>query len=1219
MLKKLLLSLGILLFISNIIYSQGTGSVKGKVVDDKGQPAEFANVSILLDNKLVTGASTDLEGNFFIKSIPVGKYDLKVTYQGMADGFINGVSISDDDITFLDKIKLEQSSTTLKETKIIWVKPLVDKKDVGPKQTLNSEDIKKMTQRTPEAIAMTTAGVQGSDGNIGSVRGSRPDGLVQIVDGMRVTGGSGVNKNNIESVTMITGGVPAKYGEATGGVLITTTKGPSKKLNGGIELAGSLDGYNDFIAGFSLTGPILKHKDESNPFSLLGFFLSAEFTYAKDNYPAQGGTYRVKNSILSDLEKNPIFFSNEGIFLNREFTHNDDLENIRARENASSKGFNIGGKLDYKTTETSNLTFGGSFDWNRFKNWSNANSLMNSDKNGMVNNYTYRVFGRFNQYFKNDTNRYLQNIKYDVQMDYQKVYQETYDPDHKDNLFDYGYVGKFKTYKSPFYERKDVTINGIDYKNLWVQTNIFDTLITFDRSETNPLLANYTSSYFDYYAGQSSFFRNYETLRFFNGLTNGDRPDDMYGIYNAPGAVTSGYTKFQRTQLGFSANASADLGRSTRAHNIEFGFQYEQRTTRSYTVGARELWQLMKELTNSHIKELDKDNPIMVYSNDGFGNLVFTDTVRYDRKYAFDSQKYFDKSIRTKLGYNLNSLDWIDIDNLDPSAFSLDMFSAEDLINGGGNNSLVSYYGYDYTGKKITGNQSIQDFFNKTDANGNLTRNIGAYNPIYMSGYIQDKFAFDDLIFNLGFRLDRFDANQSVLKDNYLLAPAYTVSEVTNFSHPSSMGSDYVVYVDNADEVTKVIGYRNENTWFNKDGIEVQDPSVLSSGTATGRVTPYLVEGSTVKVSSNAFTDYKPQYSIMPRINFSFPVSDEAIFFAHYDVITKRPFEGQVRMDPLDYLYISKAGTSSIANPNLKPEKKVDYEIGFKQALSKKTAITINAYYAENRDQIQSFRYSEAYPNTYYSYGNLDFGTTSGFSVSYDLRQTDNITLLANYTLQFAKGTGSSATSSKNIVTSGQPNLRTLSNLDFDQRHSFKLNIDFRYYDGQNYNGWKIEKKSGKVINVFENMGINFTFTGTSGNPYTRSSRVTSINGIGTSQISGSLNGSFLPWQFWMDATIDKSFMLKIRSESESKKAKVLGFRAYLSVLNVLNFKNIRGVYQYTGNPDDDGFLAAAEYQQQINSYVDSQSFIDIYRVAVANPYNYSLPRRIKLGVQVSF
>nr|HPK05969.1 hypothetical protein [Bacteroidales bacterium] len=70
---------------------------------------------------------------------------------------------------------------------------------------------------------------------------------------------------------------------------------------------------------------------------------------------------------------------------------------------------------------------------------------------------------------------------------------------------------------------------------------------------------------------------------------------------------------------------------------------------------------------------------------------------------------------------------------------------------------------------------------------------------------------------------------------------------------------------------------------------------------------------------------------------------------------------------------------------------------------------------------------------------------------------------------------------------------------------------------------------------------------------------------------------------------------------------------------NLLNSMNIMGVYSATGNPDDDGFLAAAEYQNYINSQLDPQSFRDLYSIRINSPYNYSLPRMIRIGVSFNF
>ena len=357
--------------------------------------------------------------------------------------------------------------------------------------------------------------------------------------------------------------------------------------------------------------------------------------------------------------------------------------------------------------------------------------------------------------------------------------------------------------------------------------------------------------------------------------------------------------------------------------------------------------------------------------------------------------------------------------------------------------------------------------------------------------------------------------------------------------------------------------------------------------------------------------------------NVNNPISDEALFFAHYDIITKRPTSG-IQMDPLDYLFIQTKGLNPISNPNLKPEKTVDYELGFQQKLNSSSSLKISAYYSEVRDLVQAFRFTEAYPVSYISYNNLDFGTTKGITLSYDLRRSTNIRLRANYTLQFANGTGSTSTSALALVSSGYPNLRTLNPLSYDQRHAIKINVDYRYGDGKEYNGPKIRKRikgTDKVreINLLQNMGLNVSMNTGSGVPYSRSSNIYSGVFGGTALLQGQPNGSRLPWQFWIDARIDKDIMVKLTKKAEGKKQKIGFINIYLEVNNILNTKNVRTVYRSTGNPDDDGYLAAPEFQQAINSNIDALSFIDMYKTRVEYPYNYSLPRRIHLGVSFSF
>jgi outer membrane receptor protein involved in Fe transport len=1215
MIRKLLLFTAVFISANVMVFSQGT--LKGKITDKAtNEPIPFANIIIEQGGKQSGGTTSDFDGNYTIKPIPPGKYDVKATYVGYKPIMITNVVITGNAITFED-IQMESTSINIETFEVIDYKvPLISKDQTSSGGTVTSEEIAKMPGRDAQSVAITVGGVFSQDGSMGSIRGAREDGTVTYVDGVKVRGSSSVPKSAIEQVTVITGGTPAQYGDATGGIFSISTKGASRKFGMGMEAATSqfLDKFGYNLLALNIQGPLIKGRDSTKNTALLGYFIAGEYTYEKDPRPFYIGNWKVKDDVLESLKTTPLVPTGlgSGTYKAGEFLLNSDLENISAKNNAATNDLTINGKIDVRTSLNTNLTFGGSWQNNWGRAYIRNFSLMNWEKYPVSTYSSWRVYGRFTQRFAQgtDSKSTIKNVFYSLQADYSKTTRTTQDADFKDDLFKYGYIGKFKTYSMKYFERGVDDVTGVE---AYLQKGTADTLVTFEKTDINPVLANYTQSYYDTYANNPvGNYQNIDQLLLGNALVNGyvGGASSIYGIWSNVGMPYNSYSHAEFTQYGITANASADIGN----HALSLGFYYEQRQDRSIGYSPVQLWQLLKQLTNKHINQLDLSNPHLVY--DEFG--VFQDTILYDRKYSESEQALVDYNIRKKLGLATDGTDWIDIYSYDPSTFSVDMFSADELLNNG--DGVVSYMGYDHTGKKLKSKPSFDDFFTQMDENGRYTRAIGAYEPIYMAGYIQDKFAFNDLIFNIGLRLDRFDANQKVLKDPYLLYEAKTVKEVGEFTHPANMGEDYVVYVDDMNNPSAVKGYRYGSTWYNAAGTEISDPSAIE--TANG-IIPYLVDPDQNNVNSSAFTDYKPQINLMPRISFSFPISDEALFFAHYDVLTQRPSTGNI-MDPTDYYYIFTKGTNFINNPNLKSEKTIDYELGFQQKLSNSSSLKISAYYREQRNMIQAFRYSGAYPVTYYSYNNIDFGTVQGITAEYDLRRTGNIRLKASYTLQFASGTGSDATSGINLVTSNQPNLRTIIPLDYDRRHNFSVVLDYRYGEGKDYNGPKITRKvkgtnKVKTTQLLKNTGLNITLNGGSGIPYSKSSTVVgTLIGAGSYQLEGMMNGSRMPWQFRIDARLDKD--IEIHTGKKSGKAgRPLYMNVYLEVLNILNMKNIMSVYRATGNPDDDGYLAASQFQTQIQAQTNEQSFRDLYTIAVNNPYNYSLPRRIRLGVSLGF
>jgi hypothetical protein len=1236
MLRNLLLTIGFVLAGGLLVFSQtGAGTIKGKLIDKKTkEPISFANIIVEVGGVQVGGSTSDFDGDFTIKPVPPGKVDLKASFVGYKPFMYKGIIISPDKITF-QNLELEASTTTLNEIEVVDYKvPLISKDQTTSGGTVTSEEISKMANKSAASVATTVGGVTtDANGNITSMRGQRSSGTVYYIDGMRVTGSNSLPQSAIEQVEVILGGTPAAYGDATGGIINVTTKGPSKDFSGGIDLQTSqfLDPFGYNRLGLNFTGPVVSKKDTVKGYKtpIMGFFIAGDMIYQKDGAPAAFPLYKVTDEMQNSLATKPLrlYGQNNAVFYNSEFLTYDQMEKTKSTLNSAGTNINVSGKLDFRVSRGINLSVGGTFTWYDSRNFGFANSLMNWNNNSHSNGYTWRINGRFTQRFPtgSDSKSFVKNIYYSIGADFTRSFAKTEDSEHKDNYFNYGYIGSFSTHTIRAYT-PIIAYDSILQKWGHLQNGHRDTIVIFKGSDMNPESANWTQQYFDLFDDPDGHYRNIDEIISGKGLINGMEPSGAYNIFSVPGNRPNGYAESSSDQVAVNASFAADFGN----HEIQLGLQYQQRKNFSYQNVGILLWESMNGLTNAQLKDLDLANPIPVYRDN-----VFMDTINYNRKYVSTLQRNFDISLRKKLGLPVNGTDWIDVysydfakgtinyydanQNLktvkyDGDLYSMDMFSAEEVLNNGA--PIVYYTGYDYMGKKLTKNPSFDEFFTAKDANGNYTRTIGAYQPIYLAGYIQDKFAFKDLIFNIGVRVDRFDANQPVLKDPYLLYPAKTVGEVSamngqSVTHPSGMGSDYVVYVDDANNPASITGYRNDNVWYNSEGSPISDPvRVLDRGNG---VQPYLIDPSNKTLQASAFTDYEPQTNVMPRISFSFPISDDALFYAHYDILTQRPSSAEVQIDPISYYYLGVTGASgTINNPNLKPEKTIDYELGFQQKINNASSLKLAVFYREMRDQIQQYRLSGAYPKTYYSYTNIDFGTVKGLTLTYDLRRSGNARVRFNYTLQFADGTGSDPNAASTIIRSDHPNLRTLNPLNFDRRHQFNISLDYRWGIGADYNGPVIKRKDGKSpIQVLSNLGANVTLTGGSGTPYTQTSKILAYGAMGP--IKGSINGARLPWQFLINARIDKDFIFALNKKKEGT------INVYFEFANLLNTKNVTAVYPATGTVDDDGYLSAPEWQNAISQQVDPESYRDLYTINMTNPYRYSSPRTIRFGVMFNF
>ncbi len=1246
MLRKFCLVVTCILSAQFLMAQVGTGSLQGTLTDrETGEPLPFVNVVVMRGDAQIGGGSTDFDGRFNIRPLTPGEYNVVVSAVGYQSVRVTGVVVNVNRITFED-ISMEPSTVQMDEFEVIEYSIPLIVKDGGPSGgTVNREDIARMPGRSAVAVAATVGGVQTDSDGESSIRGARAENTWYYIDGVKVRGTTRLPKAAIQEVNVLTGGIPASYGDVTGGVVSITTRGATNTWFGSVDVLSSgfrygedsrnnfgLDPYAQTQVEGVISGPLLFRKDSlgNRDRPILGFFLSANYRNEYDPRPSAVGNPYITDEVRERLLNDPIRFNftdeigevGTGVIIqdgvpvlvppnpvvsgiyNASYLREGDWVIDKARRNASIEGINLSSRLDIATTPNVDLAIGGRFDYNDQNLYTQtatnyANSMLNYRNNSVIQRSQYSIWGRFTQRFKTDENSGIKNAFYSIQADYSNRTVDQFDRNHRDDVFSYGYVGKFIENFTPNYQLNPDTLNGA-----WIHEGFRATGVDFIPSDVNSDLAAVNSQLFDFYAANGFNINSLSEIRSANGLLNGDPLPNVYNIWNNIGQPSNTYLNYQQSQFRVMATGSVDIGN----HAISLGAEYEQLTEREYNLAPRGLWTIARQLTNFHIEEVD------------YANLIGTDYYQGGTYLTFgrrigDDQTYFDASLREMLGLPVDGDDYINLDGLDPESLSLDMFSADELLNQG--NNYVSYYGYDHTGKKLSGKPSFEDFFNQRGEDGQLTRAIGAFQPNYIAGYIMDKFAFDDIIFNVGVRVDRFDANQYVLKDEYIVGEHYTVGNNPTFSdmdHPSNIGNDFAIYVDRFENPTEILGYRDGDNWFNSQGVPVAEPAILR--TSTG-ITPYLVNRAETgeNLSINAFERYKPQVNVMPRISFSFPISDEATFFAHYDILTQRPV-GNNRLNPIDYLYMQNR-SNVVTNPNLRPTKTTDYELGFQQVLSPSSSLKISAFYRSVQDEINVRALVEAWPRQYITFSNQDFGTIKGLTLTYDLRRTGNVSLRANYTLQFASATGSNANSGINLANSGDPALRVISPTDRDQRHVFIVSLDYRYREGSDYNGPIMFGRQ-----ILANAGMNVVGNLGSGTPYSQQSTANGAAGItslgGGTSLEGQINGSRMASQFTLNVQFDKSFTLTLKKK-EGEKDRTANLNVYLLINNLLNTKNIIDVYRFTGNPDDDGFLQANEFRQLIESQIDPESFRQLYTLKSNDPAHFGLARTIQLGVRFDF
>ena len=247
MIKKILLLFVILTF--NFTFAGETGKISGKVVDNTtGEPLIGAN--IIVASKWVGGneqplqftygASTDLDGNYFILNLPPGLYTIKASYIGYQPKEVVKVAVDVDKTTSID-FNLSSEDITTEEVLVTAYSPKTVEADVtATKQVYNIRDVENIAG----VSSITDILELQADVIDDHFRGGRVGESLYLVSGGSIN--NPLNNSRafspmvlgLEQVEVYTSGFSAEYGNAQSGVVNMVAREGGDVWDTRIEAAG---------------------------------------------------------------------------------------------------------------------------------------------------------------------------------------------------------------------------------------------------------------------------------------------------------------------------------------------------------------------------------------------------------------------------------------------------------------------------------------------------------------------------------------------------------------------------------------------------------------------------------------------------------------------------------------------------------------------------------------------------------------------------------------------------------------------------------------------------------------------------------------------------------------------------------------------------------------------------------------------------------------------
>ena len=236
-----ILHLVLLLLLASVIApgesaAQAPATIKGVIKDgESGELLDYANVMLAGTTR---GTMSLGGGVFYFNGMAPGTYTVKVLYLGYAP-VEKTITVKAGEITNLTFTLETVIVETLQAFDVEGAEYMVEVKSAVTEHTVSSETFEKFAIDSVEDALSKQAGVVSRAGEL-YVRGGRSGEVSFQMDGVAVdnplgTGHMEVSTLAVESTSMVTGGMSAKYGNALSGVVNIVTKEGGQKFGGAVR------------------------------------------------------------------------------------------------------------------------------------------------------------------------------------------------------------------------------------------------------------------------------------------------------------------------------------------------------------------------------------------------------------------------------------------------------------------------------------------------------------------------------------------------------------------------------------------------------------------------------------------------------------------------------------------------------------------------------------------------------------------------------------------------------------------------------------------------------------------------------------------------------------------------------------------------------------------------------------------------------------------------